>query len=867
MIPEHIEIENFGCIPFVSINLIPSQGKTTGIVGPNGTGKSTVFSDAPLWALFGLSRGDSDSCIRKSNMDSESNEKGLSARVVFVFSHNGYRWKVVRARAFKGKTTLSLFRMEGALWNDVSGRSVRDTEKIICDLLRMNGSTFRATSMMMQGDSAAFCAATPSVRRSVLSSLCGLDIYSDLLVKVRAMKKKSEDTDKLVLEAQGLEMAEENKKGLEDRREHAALTDKKLVEEEESCISLQKTLAEELRVLRSEKERFDMDEARLHEEEKALEENKRKLEGVAVHGKRIAESVAAMEHEKSQLVSERERLLSETALLTQKLESVADKTNEMERINKSIKSLTLDISSRKKTLEEYDVRMKQLQQIKAESEQSKGKRTLLEDTLSKLHERYPSGTGEIDSQLRCVQQEIEQNTSSIRELDREATILKSSIAELERQEELLDNAECPNKDIALRSPCRFLRHAAEARQKLPNERKKLKTVVTKLESATHTLEENKQMEERLRSDHAEWLSSETRLLKLKAFDQELLELGRIETSVTELKGQIQAKCEEYERLESEKKRLSEVLSDVEAIRKTLFEAQGALQRITDSATTLDKKLSCENETLLSARVQYGAVRQSVESSEGQVLTLRHRVEDYKKSCDAEKYHQKESELQKVELRVREISRERARLQNEIGQISSALETVEKNVLRYVDITKELQQMNEDALLYGDLEEAFGPDGIPHDVFESIVPELSERANHILSELTDGRMSVEIQTERELKDGRSVPGLEIVVSDYDGERPYETFSGGERFRIDLSIRMALAEYLASRTGGKIEWVTLDEGFGSQDDKHLALVLESLDKLSNHYGSLFVITHVKDAVRYFDRTIDLEEVLKETKRKSV
>jgi exonuclease SbcC len=66
-------------------------------------------------------------------------------------------------------------------------------------------------------------------------------------------------------------------------------------------------------------------------------------------------------------------------------------------------------------------------------------------------------------------------------------------------------------------------------------------------------------------------------------------------------------------------------------------------------------------------------------------------------------------------------------------------------------------------------------------------------------------------------------LNIIVGDWFGERFYEIYSGGEQLRIDFAIRFALAELLARRAGAKVDWLTIDEGFGSQSDELLPMVI--------------------------------------------
>jgi exonuclease SbcC len=45
--------------------------------------------------------------------------------------------------------------------------------------------------------------------------------------------------------------------------------------------------------------------------------------------------------------------------------------------------------------------------------------------------------------------------------------------------------------------------------------------------------------------------------------------------------------------------------------------------------------------------------------------------------------------------------------------------------------------------------------------------------------------------------------------------YETYSGGEAFRINFAIRLVLAKLLAQRAGAALQLLIVDEGFGTQD----------------------------------------------------
>jgi exonuclease SbcC len=137
-----------------------------------------------------------------------------------------------------------------------------------------------------------------------------------------------------------------------------------------------------------------------------------------------------------------------------------------------------------------------------------------------------------------------------------------------------------------------------------------------------------------------------------------------------------------------------------------------------------------------------------------------------------------------------------------------------------------------------------------------VPELERIANEILSQMSNGEHNLRFETQRELKSKDGVAEtLDIIVSDWHGSRPYETFSGGEASRCDLAIRIAISELLANRAGNKIEWLTMDETFSNQDYEHKELVIEAIKRVSGRFKKVIVITHDESLLGAFPQVINL------------
>jgi DNA repair protein SbcC/Rad50 len=156
-----------------------------------------------------------------------------------------------------------------------------------------------------------------------------------------------------------------------------------------------------------------------------------------------------------------------------------------------------------------------------------------------------------------------------------------------------------------------------------------------------------------------------------------------------------------------------------------------------------------------------------------------------------------------------------------------------------------------------LERAFGRDGIPAMIVENAaIPQIELEANRILDELGTS-FRVELRTQRALKSGDGVKeALDIMVSVPGGERLYESFSGGERTRINLALRIALARLLAHRRGAEVRVLAIDEPEFLDDAGHerLASVLRGL---LDDFDRILLVSHEQALKDAFDQVIAVEK----------
>lgn len=154
--------------------------------------------------------------------------------------------------------------------------------------------------------------------------------------------------------------------------------------------------------------------------------------------------------------------------------------------------------------------------------------------------------------------------------------------------------------------------------------------------------------------------------------------------------------------------------------------------------------------------------------------------------------------------------------------------------------------------------AFSPKGIPALLIDEALPEIEENANRVLGRLTEERMSIQLTTQGEYKDKSRTDAretLDILIQDETGTRDYELFSGGEAFRVNFAIRLALSAMLTRRAGSRLSLLVIDEGFGSQDADGRQRLIEAIHAIQDDYEKILVITHLEELKDAFQSRIEV------------
>jgi exonuclease SbcC len=201
-----------------------------------------------------------------------------------------------------------------------------------------------------------------------------------------------------------------------------------------------------------------------------------------------------------------------------------------------------------------------------------------------------------------------------------------------------------------------------------------------------------------------------------------------------------------------------------------------------------------------------------------------------------------------------------RLRDQVGAVRQKVSVLDDLRVRKSAFESQRGALAQEIGRHKMLERAFSKDGVPALLIEQALPQIEEKANELLARLSGDSMSVRFITQAGYKDKKRddmKETLEIQVSDGVGTRDYEMFSGGEAFRVNFAIRLALSEVLARRTGARLQTLVIDEGFGSQDVQGRQRLIEAINLIKPDFAKILIITHIEELKEAFPNRIEIEK----------
>ncbi|UBF26872.1 AAA family ATPase [Kovacikia minuta CCNUW1] len=203
----------------------------------------------------------------------------------------------------------------------------------------------------------------------------------------------------------------------------------------------------------------------------------------------------------------------------------------------------------------------------------------------------------------------------------------------------------------------------------------------------------------------------------------------------------------------------------------------------------------------------------------------------------------------------------------LGRLQQQQQQLEKLKTQNSKLKTEFQSVQRHHRVYQELSQAFGKNGIQALMIENALPQLEVETNHILTRLSGNQLHVQFVTQRSSRRDQSrnsklktqtaklIDTLDILIADARGTRPYETYSGGEAFRVNFAIRLALARLLAQRSGTALQMLIVDEGFGTQDAEGCDRLIAAINAIAPDFACILTVTHVPHFKEAFQSRIEV------------
>lgn len=845
MIPISLTLKNFMSYGEEATTLSFEGLHVACLSGDNGNGKSALL-DAITWALWGKTRASGvqsvsdDDLIRVGTTDME---------VRFTFELSGQQYRVVRKRK-RGKTSASDWQLtqvgEDGKFIPIGGGSQRETGKIITQLLSMEHETFLNSAYLQQGRADEFTRQTPINRKRILSEILGLDRYDRLEAKAKERARtQKEAADEL---AGQMRLLESEIAQLDDHRARLEESRSQLSEAEKRVETQEKATAK----LRDRKSRLDAQANIAHEAEQRLlrldaeiaqREKERCAKIVRLEElKKIRDQREAILRDYSDLQTARRR----RELLDPEIKAFNDTTAERNTVLG-----TIDIE---KSRLEGDLRLQE-SELRGLEQQAR-ELTDLEARLRELDTAL-RGEAEAEKTLTAVTAQRDTLQQTFSELSARNKALEQEIKDIEDVLAILQSprAACPvcESDLSGKKQETVIARQRQKEETLRREKETVKQEGVATKKALTTVQETAQQAEgrvrefaAMRSRQQEWSA---RRETLQAATQQLPALQKqVQTLRKQLEtGEFaQAKRLILQRLEKELLRLGLAKQEYEVVLQRIRALEPTEQR--------HQQLQSAEENWEREAEEARRLEQTVAEKRKEYATEQVRLEAQRAELGEYETITRQATIAENDLaRLRE---EAQRHRTDVGRYTDYIAHGERSAEELKRKKKEFDRTDEERKMYQALASAFGKKGVQALIIENVLPELEEETNELLARMTDNAMQVRFQTTRAARTGSSeIETLDIQVMDDAGPRAYELFSGGEGFRINFAIRIALSRLLARRSGARLQTLILDEGFGSQDGKGREKLLEVIEAIKEDFDKILVITHFEEMKDAFAQRIEI------------
>ncbi len=812
------------------------------ISGQNGAGKSSLL-DAITWSLFGQARKRDDSLV---------NLQSKAAEVIYTFDYEGNRYRIQRVMPRGGKKLLEFQVDNDGLWRPLTEATMRATQERIEQTLRLDYATFINAAFFLQGKADQFTQQNAGQRKETLGSILGLEIWDEYKNRAAIQRREIEQELDLV-----------------DGR--FAEIDAELDEEDTRKTRLSE-LENELGRLSATRKQQESVLENIRRLTASLDEQRKLVNTLADALSRSQRTQADIESRRAERAAERARyadLLARADEVDAAYAAWKESRESLAKWDETAKQFHEQDAKRQPFLQEIGAEEARLRQEFASLEKQevgiRDQESVIRDlreqveAAEKVLEEAEQKVVERDAFLQKQTETREKYTILLAE-NKQFKLQMDALKERIEEFAAIETATCPLCGQELSND-----HRAETLEKMEKDGKakgdqyrantaEMNAIYAEVENYAERNTQYANVEKERLSASTKLTQLQERLANLEAEGEKWKEEG--EPRLAELKD-ILAK-------ENFAQEARKSLADVDAELKKL----GYDPAAHDAARQLESELrSAEDDfrTLENSRAALKPLEEELANLDAQVVKGQADVDAQQKEYEGAKAAldaaaEKTPDENTAYAELLQMQEKENQLNQEVGAARQKVDVLASLRIRKQEYASQREGLALQISRYKKLERAFGKDGVPALLIEQALPEIEEKANDLLDRLSNGTMSVRFVTQSAYKDTKRddmKETLDIQISDSAGIRDYEMFSGGEAFRVNFAIRLALSQALSQRKGARLQTLIIDEGFGSQDAQGRQRLVEAINQIKGDFAKILVITHLESLKEAFPTQIMVEK----------
>lgn len=815
------------------------------IVGKNGNGKSSI-AEAIAWALFGqFERLQTGNRAKFSEIEYINSKKDYM-QVEFDFELNKTIYKVVRRleKREKNNKQLAIFIKNGDNLIPISEATYTQTQKKLERILGIDFNIFLHSAYLSQKRTEDFLLSSPEQRREILGRILNLDIYD--MVNEFAKEKRKEFRFELESIQRQIEL--KNQVISEEEAVMGYLAD---LEEKKNQTS------KELEILRNEYQVFLNEKYKTEQDIRILEQKIKEREELLKQQKDLKSKIESHEKELNKIQldikDEQEVILkvNEFKILQKEMENLTQVNNTYIELNNNLAILEKQLESKNQQKKIYEASIKDKEnQIERDNLEISNWQKALKDTEDKL-KLIQENLNHLNNQKDLY----EEKKNKLIQIEKSLSIVKSKIKELRENYRRIDKNEgkCP---VCLRE-IKSENEKEHIKNEITNQGLKLKSIektlngeLSIIKKEIEQLQNQINQEDMVRKQERE-LSNMCERLKAN-IDQKTKSIEQLKKSILQDNQNLKQCTEDVKEFENNIVELKNKISSLNFDKGSFSSLQAKIKELEKYQERLNK--------INISKTRAEALKQNIDEFNKSLQKLDDQMRKYEediKNFDQEGLAYKKLELERklieIEKRIKIHESSLNDIIKELGineQKINAINLAKDEILR---LTQEKEKLSKKIQVYDIIIDTTGPDGIKNEIIANTLPIIKDEANRLLKTLTNGNFSVDFKTQKETGSGKIIETLQIEISDSNGSRNYELFSGGELFRINFAIRIALSKVLLKRAGASIRMLIMDEGFGSQDEDGKDHIIECINHIKNQFDTILVITHIEDLMDAFEQKI--------------